>query len=118
MPDAPDGGARGGAAERGGDQLRGLRQLQHGGAVPGDGGEGGGVLLRGVPGGEGSQGGVFRGGGSGGGGQHSHAPDAAEAQGVDQVRLCQAGQGRPFVLPLRLHPRTSSSILVLSNLFW
>lgn len=55
--DGTDGGAWGSQNERGGTELRRVCGVQHGGDVPGEGGEGGAVLCWGVFGRKGHEGG-------------------------------------------------------------
>lgn len=83
--DEDDGVARGAEDEPGGDQLRGVRGVQHGGAVPGGGGEGGAVLRRSVPGGGGHGGGAFQGLQPRRGRRHLVASDPRQAPPAHEV---------------------------------
>lgn len=101
--DAGAGGQLGGEDGGGGPQLRRLRCLQHGGAVPGVCGEGGDMLRWGVLGGEGYEGGVVSGGGCRGSRRHSAAPDGGEDEGVGAVHIREAAQGIAFLFVGGLH---------------
>ena len=101
MRDEDDGGMVCGAAdELGGDKLRRVCWVQHVRAVPGGGGEAGGVLLRVVFGGEGFEKWVVYGVQCGGGGEDFVGTDAGKVEGIDESFVCKAYQGNPKLLSI------------------